>query len=177
MGRRRRGKGGLFPNEASNILADGGRAQGPPPERRHSRPGRPTGRETAERDNGECRAQTAASVPEQERRLRCRGQVRLETSPQRTGFLSHTIAEQPGLPQRRRDEKQPITPASEAEYLSAGIAPGNEMGVRQIEILEAASDFLLPVRFGICINSRIQAVQQRACHCRTNLWRKLQGRL
>ena len=92
-----------------------------------------------------------------------------------TGFLPHTIAEQPGLPQRRRDEKHKIIPASEAEYLSAGIAPGNEMGVRRIEVLEAAGDFLLPIRFGICINSRIQAVQQGARHRRTDLWGKLQG--
>jgi len=34
------------------------------------------------------------------------------------------------------------------------------MGVRRIEVLEAAGDFLLPIRFGICINSRIQAVSK-----------------
>jgi succinylglutamate desuccinylase len=98
-------------------------------------------------------------------------------SPQRAGFLPHTIVEQPGLPQRRRDEKQQIIPASEAEYLSAGIAPGNEMGVIRIELLEATGNFLLPISFGIHINGHIQAVQQGARHCRTDLGRKLQGRL
>lgn len=51
------------------------------------------------------------------------------------------------------------------------------MGVIRIELLEAAGDFLLPISFGIRINGHIQAVQQGACHCRTNLGWKLQGRL
>jgi hypothetical protein len=102
---------------------------------------------------------------------------RPETNPQQTGFWPYTIAVQPGLPLRRRDEKQQLIPVSEAEYLSAGIAPGNEMGVIRIELLEATGNFLLPIRFGIHINGHIQAVQQGARHCRTNLWRKLQGRL
>lgn len=116
-----------------------------------------------------------ANVPEQGRRLRCRGQVRLETNLQRTGFVRHTIAEQLELPQQRRDEKRQIIPALEAEYLSAGVTPGNEMGMTRIEILKAAGDFLLPMCFGVGINTRVQAAQQGTRHCRADLWRKLQG--
>ncbi len=49
------------------------------------------------------------------------------------------------------------------------------MGVRRIELLEAAGDFLFPIRFGIRINGRVQAVQQGTRHCRADLGRKLQG--
>jgi len=89
--------------------------------------------------------------------------------------LRHTVAEQLEPLQQRRDEKRQIARASEAEYLSAGIAPGNEMGMRRVEILEAACDFLLPIRFGIRINGGIQAIQQGPGHGRAGFWWKLQG--
>ncbi len=49
------------------------------------------------------------------------------------------------------------------------------MGMRRVEILEAACDFLLPIRFGIRINGGIQAIQQGPGHGRAGFWWKLQG--